>query len=360
MDQSAAGSKRVHFEAERNRKYRSNKLSKRQEARREQLYFFQKFNAVNYYYKKVNLQRGPGLVPSFYRFKVAPIDVPELARVYEIEEHIGRPFIDELAEMHLSHLKQRANAAKKKKVSKTGLAAALDDLEDEVNAGTQQSLPAFLMGNQLAKLVKKLEGVKADDMVGAGALKYNQKAQEMRGGCKSPQEYYDYNKKKYEKMMSYVKPFLPLYISQLEVEIISAKFDALISSLTFKYSRQAEMLRLIPDRVTSATLRINSTVAIRNDDAAAGGYYKELYGDPDRPKDLEKHVVSVLDAIQLDRVVADKATRDLREAIEKKLNPKESDLRDIGKFTQMFDAQGFRLGHEDESGKGKLSGKLID
>lgn len=78
---------------------------------REQLFYFQKFNAINYYYKRVNIEQGPGLVPSYYRYKIAPLDYDELSRVYEIEEHVGRPFIDELAEMHLSHLKQRANLA---------------------------------------------------------------------------------------------------------------------------------------------------------------------------------------------------------------------------------------------------------
>lgn len=93
------------------------------------------------------------------------------------------------------------------------MAMALDDLEQEVAEGKRQSLPAFLMGNALAKLVKQLEAVKAPDMIGAGSLRYSRKAKQMQGGCDTPQEYFEYNKDKYEDMRRYLEPFLPLFIS---------------------------------------------------------------------------------------------------------------------------------------------------
>lgn len=84
------------------------------EARREQLFYFQKFQTLNFYYKQVNKTLGPGFVPNFYRFKIAPIEAPTLSRVFEVEEHVGRVFIEELAEMHLAHLKSKENAKKQR------------------------------------------------------------------------------------------------------------------------------------------------------------------------------------------------------------------------------------------------------
>ena len=84
--------------------------TKKQEARREQLYFYQKFHCLNYYYKKVAEKCGTGIVPCFYRFKMSPMNEPFLSRVYEVEEHVGRSFIEEIAEMHMAHLKSIEHA----------------------------------------------------------------------------------------------------------------------------------------------------------------------------------------------------------------------------------------------------------
>ena len=48
---------------------------------------------------------GGGLVPNFYRFKMAPFNAEKLKRVYEIEEYMGRPLIEEAADMHHHHQK---------------------------------------------------------------------------------------------------------------------------------------------------------------------------------------------------------------------------------------------------------------
>ena len=66
-------------------------------ARKEILHFFTKFQALNFYYQQVNKQHGGGVAPSFYRFRLAPASGPILNRVYEVEEHVGRCFIDEAA-----------------------------------------------------------------------------------------------------------------------------------------------------------------------------------------------------------------------------------------------------------------------
>jgi hypothetical protein len=67
--------------------------------------YFTKFQALNLYYCEVN-KHFYNTCPAFYRFKISPL-IPEsrpggslLNRVFEVEEYMGRLFIEELADMH--------------------------------------------------------------------------------------------------------------------------------------------------------------------------------------------------------------------------------------------------------------------
>ena len=124
---------------------------------------------------------------------------------------------------------------------------------------------------------------------------------------------------KYDRMLKSMSSRWHLYISVLETEIIEAKLRCIIDSLTFKYSRQPELLSLIPDRMTEINLRIAGTIKIVNDSGTGGAqksatdgdgqaknqgaatsmnndkkFYKDVYGDPDRASDLRKHCESVM------------------------------------------------------------------
>ena len=109
-----------------------------------------------------------------------------------------------------------------------------------------------------------------------------------------------------------------LYLSVLETEIIEAKLNFILESLTFKYTRQPELLSLIPDRLTEFNLRLASTVRVLNssdmdnqdgkwsrkqDDNNASSvnnkrkFFKDVYEDSNRTKDLSKVLDSVLHAI---------------------------------------------------------------
>jgi hypothetical protein len=67
----------------------------------EALFFFQRFSAINFYYSQVSRVIGPGFTPSFYRFKVLPMDGSKLNRVYEVEEHVGEIFLEAASKMHI-------------------------------------------------------------------------------------------------------------------------------------------------------------------------------------------------------------------------------------------------------------------
>lgn len=77
---------------------------------KELLYFFERFQTLNFYYQQVNKHLGGGVAPNFYRFKLCPQDGSELNRVYEVEEHMGRVFIEEVAEMQRAHARQLQHA----------------------------------------------------------------------------------------------------------------------------------------------------------------------------------------------------------------------------------------------------------
>lgn len=77
-------------------------LAPLQEEDAEILHFYGKFQALNFYYAQVNRVHGGGVAPSFYRYRLAPLSGPRLNRAYEVEEHVGRGFLDEVAELHLS------------------------------------------------------------------------------------------------------------------------------------------------------------------------------------------------------------------------------------------------------------------
>lgn len=109
-----------------------------------------------------------------------------------------------------------------------------------------------------------------------------------------------------------------LYLSVLETEIIEAKLNFILESLTFKFTRQPELLSLIPDRLTEFNLRLASTVQVLNTDADDDKYgtrarrkddnsassvdnkrkfYKDVYEDPDRPANLRNVLESVMHAV---------------------------------------------------------------
>jgi len=58
---------------------------------------------LNFYYQQVNKMFGGGITPSFYRFKLAPMDGSKLNRVYEVEEHVGKLLLEGVAEMQNAH-----------------------------------------------------------------------------------------------------------------------------------------------------------------------------------------------------------------------------------------------------------------
>lgn len=130
-----------------------------------------------------------------------------------------------------------------------------------------------------------------------------------------PRRYYEAERERYGRMLGRMKGRWLLYISGLEAEIIEEKLEDVLASLTFKYTRQPELLSLIPDRITEANLRVASTVKLHSGSAAqpqdefssrtsgqqeqpesGEQFYRDVYGDPERSQGLRDTVGSVLHA----------------------------------------------------------------
>lgn len=110
--------------------------------------YFTKFQSLNIYYNEVN-KHFYNICPAFYRFKICPMDATHspLNRVYEVEEYIGRTFIEVVANMHQEHIRTiRANQAKlPMNIGKNIYELLLD-------SDQQKSMPAYVWGAKLADL----------------------------------------------------------------------------------------------------------------------------------------------------------------------------------------------------------------
>jgi len=92
----------------------------------------------------------------------------------------------------------------------------------------------------------------------------------LRGRVKNIKHYYQADTARYRSMLGAMKKRWHLYISVLETDIIEKKLEDILTSITFKYSRQPELLSLIPDRMTENNLRLASTIKIFADSKTKG------------------------------------------------------------------------------------------
>ena len=87
-------------------------------------------------------------------------------RVYEVEEHMGNEFMEELSRLHQEHL----NIVRHNFLNRM---AAGDSQE---SYDKRKSLPAYIYGVKLAEMVKQLETIKCfgrGQLRGAGKIVYN-------------------------------------------------------------------------------------------------------------------------------------------------------------------------------------------
>lgn len=114
-------------------------------------------------------------------------------------------------------------------------------------------------------MCKKLKEVKSK-VKGAGAILYQEREEALVGELYpvTQSNYYLYDKLRYNGYLQNFKKGWLYYLSVLETDIIEIKLNTILNSLTFRYSRQPEYLRLVPDRITSACVRISEKIILQN------------------------------------------------------------------------------------------------
>jgi hypothetical protein len=112
-------------------------------------------------------------------------------------------------------------------------------------------------------MCKKLQEVKTK-VKGAGFIVYSEKEEALMGELHpvTQSNYFLYDKKRYLGYLENFRKGWLYYLSCLETDIIEMKLNIILNSLTFRFTRQPEYLRLIPDRVTSVSLRISEKISI--------------------------------------------------------------------------------------------------
>jgi hypothetical protein len=143
-----------------------------------------------------------------------------------------------------------------------------------LKAGTatrdRKSLPAYIFGLRLAQMCKTLEGIKAysgsTKIKGAGKIIFDAKQQSLRGeqGRITENSYFKNDKERYLECLENFRHGWDYYLSVLETDIIEMKLMTILDSLTFKYTRQPQFLRVQPERLTVRNLRISEKIKILN------------------------------------------------------------------------------------------------
>jgi len=184
-------------------------------------------------------------------------------RVFEVEEYMGGEFIEELSTMHEDHLKILQHNFIHGSISKN-----LAEMTQE----KQKSLPAYIYGLKLAKMVQALETIKCqgrNQLKGGGKIIFDKKNECLRGELPRLTEssYFKYDKKRYLDCLENFKKGWDYYLCTLETDLIEEKLLHILSSLTFKYTRQPQFLIVTPERLKPENLRISEKIKLLNEEA---------------------------------------------------------------------------------------------
>jgi hypothetical protein len=111
-------------------------------------------------------------------------------------------------------------------------------------------------------------------------------------------------------------------LSVLETDIIEMKLNIILSSLTFRYTRHVEFLKLVPERLTSEHLRISEKIKIVNEKGLNPDSDMKFFETDNedlinatREAEVSKRVESVMQALK-------KANSDILKQMEFKLKEK--------------------------------------
>lgn len=225
------------FEVRIQNKYGDNDPRKNEERRNR---YLDKFHPLSMYYTRLK-EVTDDCCPSFYRFRVCPDSNSRLDRVYEVEEFPGELFIHEVFRDAQNHRKCEVTS---------------DSEASTKYSSKQGSLPSYAYGFKLAKLAETVQKVTFNDIQDVGKIKFD------RGefvGSVEMKDFYEEEQRYFNDLLDSVLPMIKSHISDFEKEKVDdfiEMFEDVINSHTFKESRRAHRIRLVPDRLDSINLRV--------------------------------------------------------------------------------------------------------
>ena len=150
------------------------------------------------------------------------LDQQPLKRAYEMEEFMGRVFIEEIANQHDRHLKVLEKERQRNFISW------------QASSDQQKDLPAYVWGARIAKLCKQLEEINTDRLTGSGRIVIkNNRIQ----GEYDTNTFYEKEKAEYYSILGEFSKGWHYYLSVLETGIVKEKLKHILESFTFKYTR---------------------------------------------------------------------------------------------------------------------------
>lgn len=204
--------------------------------KRKRTRYLDKFHSLSMYYTKLcNLTDD--LCPSFYRFRISPDATHKISRVFEVEEYCGEQFMYQiLREVESFRKHEVTDFDKMTKTIKT----------------KQGSLVAYSYGFKLAKMAEQLSKITFNDFPEVGKIRFD-KGEFI--GSTHIKDFYTSEKDYFYGLLSDVRHLVDQFYSKRYNEFMD-KIGDILESRTFKESRRADKIRLIPDRIDPINLRI--------------------------------------------------------------------------------------------------------
>jgi len=190
--------------------------------------------ALKLYYREVQknfLQYCPG----FFQYRVLPIASGDVKRAYSCEEHMGELFlIRVIKDFNKCRPRELASVAHK---------------------GRQRgSMSSFVWGRKLGEFVDDLETIQGHDVEWAGDLKFDEKVG-VKGTYK-PEHFYSMDREFYREIARNLRKGIYYYLNNEEISAFFETVDSVLDSPAFRYTRNPDMIRLIPREIATINLRI--------------------------------------------------------------------------------------------------------
>ena len=198
----------------------------------ELLELFDEYSVISWYYKEIS-KNFPKIVPSFYEFKIEPMEESlPITRVFTCSEFKGHIFLKQVSE-NMKENRQREQNSKK----------------------SRGSMSAFMWGRKLALLAERIEQVQSDHIEDFGPIYWNGQGKFLGFYTN---DYLTFDTQKYHMYLDQLSSGWGEYISSALASQILGKAHDILESEAFRISRGKANIGLVPHMVEFTNLRVFS------------------------------------------------------------------------------------------------------